>query len=109
MEVVIGLLIGFAIGATGVGGGTLMVPALIFLLGFQARTAVATALLFSTCVKILGSGVYFWHRKVDIRTLAYLLYGGLPGAIIGRPCGNLSQCCAMHDVIYFSGTMGLEA
>ena len=83
MEVVIGLLIGFAIGATGVGGGTLMVPALIFLLGFEARTAVATALLFSTCVKILGSGVYFWHRKVDTRTLAYLLYGGLPGTIIG--------------------------
>jgi hypothetical protein len=83
MEVVIGLVIGFAIGASGVGGGTLMVPALIFLLGFQARTAVATALLFSTCVKILGSGVYFWHRKIDIRTLMYLLYGGLPGAIIG--------------------------
>ena len=83
MEVVIGLVIGFAIGASGIGGGTLMVPALVFLLGFQARTAVATALLFSTCVKILGSGVYCWHRQVDIRTLVYLLYGGLPGAIIG--------------------------
>jgi hypothetical protein len=45
-----------------------MVPALVFLLGFQARTAVATALLFSACVKILASGVYCWHRKVDIRT-----------------------------------------
>lgn len=83
MEVAIGLVIGFAIGASGVGGGTLMVPALVFLLGFQARTAVATALLFSTCVKILGSGVYYWHRKIDIRTLVYLLYGGLPGTIIG--------------------------
>jgi len=83
MEVVVGLVIGFAIGASGIGGGTLMVPALVFLLGFQARTAVATALLFSTCVKILGSGVYFWHRRVDIRTLVYLLYGGLPGTIIG--------------------------
>jgi len=83
MEVVVGLVIGFAIGASGIGGGTLMVPALVFLLGFQARTAVATALLFSTCVKILGSGVYYWHRKIDIRTLMYLLYGGLPGTIIG--------------------------
>jgi uncharacterized membrane protein YfcA len=68
MEVIIGLLIGFAIGASGVGEGTLMVPALVFLLGFQVRTAVATALLFSTCVKILGSGMYYWHRKIDIRT-----------------------------------------
>jgi len=83
MEVIIGLAIGFAIGASGVGGGTLMVPALVFLLGFQARTAVATALLFSSCVKILGSGVYYWHKKIDIRTLMYLLYGGLPGTIIG--------------------------
>jgi hypothetical protein len=83
MEVIIGLVIGFAIGASGVGGGTLMVPALVFLLGFQGRTAVATALLFSTCVKLLASGVYYWHRKVDVRTLLYLLYGGLPGTIIG--------------------------
>jgi uncharacterized protein len=83
VEFLVGSLIGFAIGATGIGGGTLMAPALIFALGFPARTAVATALLFSSIVKLLASGIYLSHRKVDARVLAYLLCGGLPGAIIG--------------------------
>lgn len=117
MEVVIGLVIGFAIGASGVGGGTLMVPALVFLLGFQARTAVATALLFSTCVKILGSGLYYWHRKIDIRTLAYLLYGGLLGTITGalllkKAYTRRSEAWILFTVgnfIYFNRTMRLEA
>jgi uncharacterized protein len=105
MEVVIGLVIGFAIGATGVGGGTLMVPALVFLLGFQARTAVATALIFSTCVKVLASGVYCWHRKVDFHTLVYLLYGGLPGAIIGAVLLNRAHTQGSEAWIFF--TVGL--
>jgi len=83
MELIIGIVVGFVIGATGVGGGTLMAPILVFILGFPSRTAVATALLFSSFVKVIASSVYLWRRKVDARTLAYLLYGGIPGAVIG--------------------------
>jgi uncharacterized protein len=83
MEFVIGILIGFAIGATGVGGGTLMAPALIFILGFPTRTAVATALLFSSFVKLMASSIYLWKRRVDVRILTCLLCGGIPGSIIG--------------------------
>ncbi len=83
MEFIIGILVGFIIGATGVGGGTLMAPSLVFILGFPSRIAVATALLFSSFVKVIASGVYLWKRQVDARILAYLLCGGIPGAIIG--------------------------
>jgi uncharacterized protein len=81
--VLIGLAIGFAIGATGVGGGTLMAPALILIMGFSPRASVATALVYSTMVKIWASGIYLWRRKVDFGILARLLAGGLPGAIVG--------------------------
>jgi uncharacterized membrane protein YfcA len=64
MEFIIGTLIGFAIGATGVGGGTLMAPTLVFVWGFSPRTAVATALLFYSIVKVLASGVYFRLHSV---------------------------------------------
>lgn len=83
MEFVIGILVGFIIGATGVGGGTLMAPSLVFILGFPSRIAVATALVFSSFVKVIASSVYLWKRQVDARILAYLLCGGIPGAVIG--------------------------
>jgi uncharacterized membrane protein YfcA len=83
MEFVIGILVGFMVGATGVGGGTLTAPLLVFALGFPARTAVATALLFSSFVKVTASSFYLWQRKIDAQVLIYLLCGGIPGAVIG--------------------------
>jgi uncharacterized membrane protein YfcA len=83
VEILIGLVIGFAIGVTGVGGGTLTAPALILLLGFSARAGIATALVFSATVKIWASGIYLWRREVDFRVLGYMIAGGLPGAILG--------------------------
>jgi uncharacterized protein len=83
METLIGFSVGLTIGATGIGGGTLMLPALVLALGFPVRAGVATALVFSSIVKLLTSGVYLWRREADLRILGYLLAGGAPGAILG--------------------------
>jgi len=83
LEVLLGLLIGFAIGATGIGGGTLAAPAMILLLGFSPRVAIATALVFSAIVKIGASGIYLWRKQVNFRALGYLLVGGVPGVLLG--------------------------
>lgn len=83
MEILIGLVIGFAIGTTGVGGGTLTAPALILILGFTPRASVTIALLFSAMVKIFASAIYAWKRQVNYRILAYLLLGGVPGVVAG--------------------------
>jgi uncharacterized membrane protein YfcA len=83
MEIAIGLLIGVAIGATGVGGGTLTAPALVLLMGYPPKVAVATALIFSAVVKIWASGEYLVRGQVNFRVLAWLLCGGLPGALLG--------------------------
>ena len=83
MELLVGLFIGIAIGATGVGGGTLAAPALILLLGFSPRTAVGTALVYAAAVKVWASVVYIFRGQVDFRVLRYLLYGGLPGVLLG--------------------------
>jgi uncharacterized protein len=83
MEIVLGVLIGLAIGITGVGGGTLTAPALILVLGYSPRSAVATALVFSAAVKVVASGAYMFRGHVDRRVLGYLLAGGVPGALIG--------------------------
>jgi uncharacterized membrane protein YfcA len=83
MEIAIGALIGMAIGATGVGGGTLTAPALILLMGYSPRVAVATALVFSAVVKVFASGTYLFRGNVDFRILGYLICGGVPGALLG--------------------------
>jgi uncharacterized membrane protein YfcA len=81
--ILLGFLIGVAIGTTGVGGGVLTAPALILFLGLGPRVAVATALAYSAIVKIFAAGVYFWRRNVHWATLGVLLAGGVPGAIMG--------------------------
>jgi hypothetical protein len=83
MEILIGLVIGFAIGGTGVGGGTLAAPAFVLLLGYSPRIAVGTALVFAAAVKIFASAEYLFRRQVNFKILMYLLCGGLPGAFIG--------------------------
>lgn len=83
MEIAVGLLIGLAIGTTGIGGGTLTAPALVLLMGFEPRTAVATALVFAASVKLWAVIAYVVRKQVRLRVLAFLLLGGVPGAVLG--------------------------
>jgi len=78
-----GLLIGLAIGLTGVGGGVLTAPLLILFFHMPPALGVGTALLFSTGVKIVSAGLFTVRRQVHGRTLLLLLAGGVPGAIAG--------------------------
>ena len=83
MLTVAGLVIGLAIGITGVGGGVLTAPLLILFFHLPAGPSVGTALLFSTCVKVLSAGLFTARRQVHGQTLLLLLAGGVPGAIAG--------------------------
>lgn len=77
-----GLLIGFLVGMTGVGGGSLMAPLLILIFGFNPAVAVGTDLWFSAITKTVGSVI---HRKVgspDWRLVRRLMYGSVPAAVL---------------------------
>lgn len=115
MEIALGLLIGLAIGSTGVGGGTLTAPALILLMGYDPRHAVATALIFATSVKLWTAIAYVIRRQVQFRILAILLVGGVPGAIIGTiildrlviKSANNWVFCGVGAVVMASALMSL--
>lgn len=69
-----GGLVGFAIGLTGVGGGSLMTPILL-LMGYPAPVAIGTDLLYAAITK--SSGALFHHRKQNVNWKAmFLLAGG---------------------------------
>jgi uncharacterized protein len=79
----IGLVVGIAVGATGVGAGILTVPLLVMLAGKSAVESVGAALLFSTIIKTLATARYQLRGQVDWRTLRWLSLGGLPGVLAG--------------------------
>ncbi len=75
-----GALVGFAIGLTGVGGGSLMTPILL-LMGYPAPVAIGTDLLYAALTK--ASGIYFHQRKKNInwQVMALLAAGSIPVSI----------------------------
>lgn len=76
-----GGLVGFAIGLTGVGGGSLMTP-IVLLLGYPPPVAIGTDLLYAGITK--GSGSLFHHRKsnIDWKTTMLLAAGSIPVSIL---------------------------
>jgi len=60
-----GLLVGFLVGLTGVGGGSLMTPFLVAVMGVPAPTAVGTDPTFATLTKLTGSFQHFMQRSVN--------------------------------------------
>ncbi len=70
--VVAGLAVGFIVGMTGVGGGSLMTPILLYF-GIPPTTAVGTDLLYAAFTKI--GGVFVHHKK---KTLVGLSQDGFP-------------------------------
>lgn len=77
-----GLLVGILVGLTGVGGGSLMTPLLVFLFGFAPKTAIGTDLLFAAITKTGGVLVHHnKHRSVEWKIVGLLALGSLPSAI----------------------------
>ena len=82
MMMVMGLIIGILSSGTGLGGGFLVVPLLIFL-GKEARFAVGTSFVFVLLVAIPALASHFRMGHVDFKTGLFLAAGGIFGALIG--------------------------
>src|SRR5437868_15393574 len=77
-----GFGVGLLVGLTGVGGGSLMTPALILLFGIHPATAVGTDLLYAAITKTGGALVHGRNKSVDWRLTARLTAGSVPAAIV---------------------------
>lgn len=80
--VLTGALVGFVVGATGVGGGSLMTPLLTLLFGVPAQIAVGTDLLFASITK--GSGAFAYARRGHIpwAVVLRMAMGSVPAALL---------------------------
>jgi len=80
---VTGAVTGFLSGLMGIGGGTIMVPAMILLAGFTQHVAQGTALLVMIPTGFVGA---FTHWKLG-NVAGGLLFGMVPGIMLGTIAG----------------------
>lgn len=77
-----GLVVGFIVGLTGIGGGALMTPILIVGFGIPPVVAVSTDLLYAAITKFGGSISYARKKMVEWRIVLFLLAGSIPGSLL---------------------------
>jgi uncharacterized membrane protein YfcA len=78
-----GLLVGFLVGLTGVGGGSLMTPFLVAVMGVSAPTAIGTDMIFATLTKFTGSVQHYRQQSVNLQVAAFLGLGSIPASLVG--------------------------
>jgi len=82
--VILGLVAGVLSGLIGIGGGIIIVPALIFIFGFTQHQAQGTTLaLMVPPIGLLAAWAYYSQGYVDIRVAAWVCAGFLIGGFLG--------------------------
>lgn len=86
---ILGLIAGIVSGITGIGGGIIILPALIFVFGFSQHQAQGTTLaLLVPPIDILAAWTYYKQGYVDLKIAAMLCLGFVLGGWLGAKIGT---------------------
>ena len=78
-----GFGVGFLVGMTGMGGGSLMTPLLVLLFGVKPTTAIGTDIAYAAITKTAGSWRHLKLKTVNMPLVYWLAIGSVPMAILG--------------------------
>ena len=93
---VLGLGTGILVGLMGIGGGTVVVPAMVYLLGMHQHLAQGTSLLMQLLPLGLGAMWVYWKKgAVDLWAGIVCALGFLPGGYLG---GRLALAISSHNL-----------
>ncbi len=81
--ILFGLGVGVLVGTTGMGGGSIMTPLLILVLGIKPTVAIGTDLAYAAVTKTVGGWRHWKQGTVDFGISFYLGLGSIPAAIGG--------------------------
>ena len=85
----VGIFVGIYSGIMGLGGGTVMIPVLVLLLGFTQHQAVGTSLAVMLPPVTLPAVIEFYRKgHVDLRIAAWIALGFIGGAFLGGFVAN---------------------
>ncbi len=82
-KILIGFAVGVLIGLTGLGGGVLLLPTLIFGLRIPAIIAVGSDALFNFLTKVPAGALHLWKGTVRRKVVLAMAVGSMPGALLG--------------------------
>jgi uncharacterized membrane protein YfcA len=94
----IGLVAGLVNGIFGSGGGTILVPCLVFLMGVEDHKAHATAISIILPLSIISSFVYFKYNVVDFSLTLKVVIGSILGALVGSCMLNRFSVNALRKI-----------
>ncbi len=78
-----GLFVGLLVGMTGMGGGSLMTPMLVFLFGFKPTVAIGTDIVHGAIFKTFGAARHRQLGTVHARLTLWMLAGSAPFSLAG--------------------------
>ncbi len=78
-----GGLTGVFSGLLGVGGGTILIPAAVFILGASQHLAQGVSLAVIIPTAFMGAYAYYMRDQVDLQKALYLILGSVIGAYLG--------------------------
>lgn len=105
--VLVGVVAGFTSGLFGVGGGIIIVPALVLFASFDQKLATGTSLTAIVPIAISGIIGYATDGEVDFAAAAFIAIGAMAGAIVGTRW--LKQIKAPVLQVVFAGVMLVTA
>lgn len=91
----IGLIAGILSGLVGIGGGIIMVPALVLFLNYSQHQAQGTSLAVLTLPVVIIASIYYYHhcqqlgQPIDLRIVGLLAVGFIIGAWGGSKLASL--------------------
>lgn len=99
LYLLLGLFAGILSGVVGIGGGVIIVPALLFLFGFSQHMAQGTTLaLMVPPIGILAAWTYYQNGYVDIKVAIYIAIGFFIGGLLGAKFAVMLSNTALKKI-----------
>lgn len=96
---ILSLAIGFMSTSLGIGGGILLVPLMIYLLGFPVHVATATSFFILLISSFFGVISHFLLHHVDLLVATYLSVGAIIGAQIGAVLAKKFDASVIQKIL----------
>jgi uncharacterized protein len=82
-SIILGIVIGFLVGTTSVGGGALVIPVLVIFFRLDGKDTVGTSILIAVILTLITSFIYSSGGECDIKTAIIMSGASFPGVFFG--------------------------
>lgn len=103
LYIILGLVAGTLSGMIGIGGGIIIIPALVFFFGLSQHMAQGTTLaLMVPPVGILAAWTYYKQGYVDLSMAAFICIGFFIGGFLGAKAATAMPSAILEKIFGFS-------